>query len=121
MGSIKAREAIAIKCGAAAAAAGIRRDAVSATGGTGWCAAAARTKHWDSSLTARVQLSSAGRCSRSLRGARGTAAMQQEALVTQLLQDDQLAEAVATVQQDVASINRQQGLIEEYVQRQQQR
>ena len=54
-------------------------------------------------------------------GARGTAAMQQEALVTQLLQDDQLAEAVATVQQDVASINRQQGLIEEYVQRQQQR
>ena len=47
--------------------------------------------------------------------------MQQEALVTQLLQDDQLAEAVATVQQDVASINRQQGLIEEYVQRQQQR
>lgn len=54
-------------------------------------------------------------------GARGTAAMQQEALVTQLLQEDQLAEAVAAVQQDVASVNRQQSLIEEYVQRQQQR
>ncbi len=54
-------------------------------------------------------------------GARGTAALQQEALVTQLLQKDQLAEAVAAVQQDVASVNRQQSLIQEYVQRQQQR
>lgn len=54
-------------------------------------------------------------------GARGTAAMQQEALITQLLQKDQLAEAVAVLQQDVASVNRQQGMIEDYVQRQQQR
>ena len=45
-------------------------------------------------------------------GARGIAAMQQEALVTQLLQKDQLAEAVAAVQQDIASVNRQQSLIE---------
>ena len=47
--------------------------------------------------------------------------MQQEALVTQLLQKDQLAEAVAVLQQDVASVNRQQGLTEDYVQRQQHR
>ena len=45
-------------------------------------------------------------------GARGIAAMQQEALVTQLLQKDQLAEAVAAVQQDIASVNRQQRVIE---------